>query len=362
MSIDALRPYVAESDGRPRILSARKFLGDLRPIETIVDDLPMPRGGLVSITGLTGSGKTTLCTALQVALRMSLPFAGRDVVAGSVLVLAGENPEDYGMHLCATLRHHGIDRQQLTDLGANRHLMIVPGVFSIDTHFDFLLETVAGQCNDLVAVFVDTSAAYFSEADENDNVQMRRHASLLRELTQLPGRPTVFVLCHPTKSATKDSLLPRGGGAFLNEVDANLTVWKADDVVTLHWAGKIRGSNFDPVKFELLSQELPEHLDRHGRPLVSTVVRHIPDERAEQIEAKVVDDEDRLLIQMQKKPGASVRELAMACGWTNGTGKPLATRADRRLRALEGLGLAERDRKGKWRLTPKGQKEADRLP
>ena len=41
-------------------------------------------------------------------------------------------------------------------------------------------------------------------------------ASMLRELTTLPGRPTVFVLCHPTKTAQREGLLPRGGGAFIS--------------------------------------------------------------------------------------------------------------------------------------------------
>src|SRR5262249_19301658 len=44
----------------------------------------------------------------------------------------------------------------------------------------------------------------------------------MREL-QLPGGPTTIINCHPTKNATDDNLLPRGAGAFLAEVDGNLT-------------------------------------------------------------------------------------------------------------------------------------------
>ena len=39
----------------------------------------------------------------------------------------------------------------------------------------------------------------------------------------MPGEPCVIVACHPVKNASDDNLIPRGGGAFLNEVDGNLT-------------------------------------------------------------------------------------------------------------------------------------------
>ena len=45
-----------------------------------------------------------------------------------------------------------------------------------------------------------------------------------RTLTTLPGGPCVLVLCHPIKHVSEpEQLLPRGGGAFLAEVDGNLT-------------------------------------------------------------------------------------------------------------------------------------------
>ena len=144
---------------------------------------------------------------------------------------------------------------------------------------------------------------------------------------------------------------------------ANLTVWKDEaGIVSLHWAGKMRGANFDPLRFELRQIELADYPDHRGRPAVSVAARFLPDERAEQIQAKDGDDEDRLLVAMQKRPGASVRDLAMACGWTSGAGKASTSRVDRRLRALAGHGLVEQDRKGTWRLTNKGQREADKLP
>lgn len=354
----------APDEGRPKVIGARTFLKRFKPLETIVDGLPTPRGGIVSITGLTGSGKTTLSALLEVSLLTGERFAGREVTAGSVLVLAGENPDDYAMHLLATVQDMGIDPGQLSNgVDSELQMFVVPGAFDVVRQLDYLDEVMGGSVTDLVAVFVDTSAAFFTGEEENDNVAMRRHAANLRELAKLPGNPTVFVLCHPTKNATKDNMIPRGGGAFLNEIDANLTVWKDDaGIVTLHHAGKIRGPSFDPIRFELAQVELAGHKDARGRPLFSTAARHLPEERAEAMEAKVLDDENRLLVAMQRKPGGSVADLAMQAGMTNGAGKPQKSRVHRLLQSLAAEGLVIKTRTGAWALTAKGRKEAEALP
>jgi hypothetical protein len=73
----------------------------------------------------------------------------------------------------------------------------------------------------------------------------------LRPLTKIGGLPTVVVAAHPIKNAAEDNLLPYGSGAILNEVDGNLTLWKqpATGFVSLHWQGKLRGIDFEPVMF-----------------------------------------------------------------------------------------------------------------
>lgn len=347
----------------PRIVSAFTLLKDFKPIESIVDGLPIGRGAIVAITGPTGSGKTTVCALMQTALCKGSKFAGREVTSGSVLVLAGENPDDYTMHLAATVQDLGLYAAELSRPKPEGELLVIPGTFAIDYEIDYLIGELRKLGTELVAVFVDTSAAFYSADDENDNVAMRRHASSLRELSTLPGNPTVFVLCHPTKTAQRDNLLPRGGGAFLAEIDCNLTLWKDEaGILSLHWAGKIRGPSFDPIRFELAPIELEGFKDARGRAISSVAARHVPDERAEQLRDKEVDDQDVMLVAMQRKPGGSVRDLAVACGWTSGSGKPLTGRADRRLQTLKGHGLVEQDRKGRWRLTQKGKEEARVLP
>jgi hypothetical protein len=87
----------------------------------------------------------------------------------------------------------------------------------------------------------------------------------------MPGEPCVVVACHPVKNANDDSLIPRGGGAFLNEMDGNLTAKPASGSVEIHWQGKIRGPDFAPISFLLKSVTHERLKDSKGR-LIPTVV------------------------------------------------------------------------------------------
>lgn len=102
-------------------------------------------------------------------------------------------------------------------------------------------------------------------------------------------------------------------------------------------------------------------VDSRGRPVHSTAARHVDDARAGQMLARACSDEDVLLKTMQRHPNSSVRDLAMKAGWVGSTMKPLVSRVDRRLKDLQDRHLVEQDRKGQWRLTRNGQKEADAL-
>lgn len=349
------------SDG-PKVYAAHTLLRTFRPIESIVDGLPIPRGGLTCITGPTGSAKTTVSALLEVALVRGHRFAGREVTKGSVLVLAGENSDDYCMHLMATLQDQRIDVADLSDKETGDQLMIVPGTFNVQVGLDHLSAKVDAHCSPLVAVVVDTSAAFNLADDENSNTDMRRHASMLRELSTLPGNPAVVVLCHPGKAAGQDNLVPRGGSAFVNEIDANLTTWKdSAGLITLHWCRKIRGSAFDPIRFELQPVVLAGVRDCRGKSITSVAARHLPDDRAEQLEAKALDDENRLLVTMLRHPDSSVADLGKAGGFTLANCSPNKSKVSRLLGKLSEQSLAKKSRTGTWELTAQGKRAAQEV-
>ena len=126
----------------------------------------------------------------------------------------------------------------------------MPGVYKLSEIGDRVCQELA-HIHDLALIIVDTSAAYYEGDDENNNVQAGEHARRLRRLVRFNGGPTVLVCCHPVKNAGGDNLLPRGGGAFLNEVDGNLTSKRDDTLVELHWGGAVTHPRQEPYAGKL---------------------------------------------------------------------------------------------------------------
>jgi hypothetical protein len=214
-----------------------------------------------------------------------------------------------------------------------------------------------------VLVIVDTSVAYFEGDDENNNVQMGKHARMLRSLAKLPDGPTIIVTCHPTKKADNEDLVPRGGGAFLNEVDTNLVCIKEPNspVVLLHWRGKVRGVDFAPIPFELQQGRTERLTDSKGRLIWTVTARPISDEEQTNREGQARFYEDQVLVLMLKQPGLSLAEIATNLNWTYSNGKPHKSRVDRTLHKLQRQKLVKLDRDG-WQLTKEGEKVVAETP
>jgi hypothetical protein len=209
-------------------------------------------------------------------------------------------------------------------------------------------------------IVVDTSAAYFLGNEELSNTQMGAHARMLRRLTKMPGGPCVLVLCHPIKHVSEPSqLLPRGGGAFLNEMDGNLTAWKVDELVELHY-NKIRGPGFEPMTFRIERITSTDLTDSKGRliPTAKAVVISEHEEAAEKQDAR--NDENKLLVALVANPDHSIADLARDCGWmSQSTGEPQKSKVHRILEKLKAskpkLVTKERDR---WMPTEEGKQAA----
>jgi hypothetical protein len=189
---------------------------------------------------------------------------------------------------------------------------------------------------------------------------MGAHARMFRTLTTLRGGPCVLVLCHPIKHTTDPTqLLPRGGGAFLAEMDGNLTIWRRDDVlVELHY-NKIRGPGFEPMTFKLEKITTTNLTDKKGR-LLPTVRAMLISESEEESQAQNTrGDEDKLLAALLKDPDRSVADLARACNWTSPNGEPYKSKVHRILERLSKvrpkLVAKVRDQ---WALTDAGKKAA----
>jgi hypothetical protein len=339
--------------GTLTVQSQTDFLADFVPPDYLVDGV-LQRRFVYSLTAQTGHGKTALALLLARAVGSADPaatFGPHAVEKGTVVYFVGENPDDVRCRLIGT------NAERSDDPSLDR-IHYIAGVFDIAGLRKQLAASI-DKLGGVDLVLVDTSAAYFLKDDENSNPQMGEHARMLRSLTTLPGGPCVVTLCHPIKHVTDPSqLVPRGGGAFIAEMDGNLTAWLHDEtLVTLHH-NKIRGPGFEPITFKLEKITTTKLVDSKKRLLPTVHAVAITEAEEEERERQSEDDEDVVLAALSKKP-RTVPEIAHACGWQLSDGKPYKSKVKRTLDRLLSQKLVEKQRGHHWRLTDKGKKQVE---
>jgi hypothetical protein len=343
---------------RLQILSKPEFINGFVPPDYLIDGM-LQRRFVYSLTGSTGHAKSAIALAISELVARADPstryFGPHEVASGRVCYFVGENPDDIRMRVIGADSKRNSGDDPLAD-----RIHFICGVFNISEMFNQLVTCIT-EFGGIELIVVDTSAAYFLGNEELSNTQMGAHARMLRRLTGLPGGPCVLVLCHPIKHANEPSqLLPRGGGAFLAEMDGNLTAWKHDDMlIDLHHHGKFRGPGFEPISLKLDRIITKKLTDARGRqiPTVRAIVINQIEEDQQTNKAK--DDEDLLLTKLLANSTASTADLAQACGWVSQAG-PQKAKVHRLLVRLSQVrpSLVKNPRGHQWQLTEEGKKTA----
>ena len=167
-------------------------------------------------------------------------------------------------------------------------------------------------------------------------------------MTQLDGHPSVLVAAHPVKNASDDNLVPYGGGAILNEVDGNLTLAKTGGgAVKLHWQGKLRGVEFDPLFFRIETASSPDVIDAKGREVQLPVMRPATEVDAERREEAETNSDIALLKAMLAEPAATQARWAELIGRAKSI-------VNKKLQHLKREKLVEKTL-GKWSVSAKGK-------
>jgi hypothetical protein len=326
----------------------------------------LQRHFIYTLTGKTGDAKTAvaLLIAQLVGAQGKHSLGRHRVEHGRVIYLVGENADDVRMRLVGI----AYSRQQNGEEPDGDDVWFIAGVFKIDD----MIRAITDDCTrhgDVSLIIVDTSAAYFPGDDEIDNTEIGNYARDLRRLTNVPGGPCVLVLCHPIKHVSEPSqLLPRGGGAYLAEVDGNLTLWrKTDDTVQLDFT-KLRGPEFQPITFLLDKiRDCPRLVDAKGRQLSTVRAVALSRKQEEETETRQATDEDHVLAAMLKDPastdgsntGGSNARWAEQIGWLDEKGDPYKKRVERVITRLElsKPKLVRKERRS-WVLTEEGKTAA----
>lgn len=340
---------------QPRIKTGADFVKGHTPPDWLIDGI-VQQSRLYACTSLTGHGKTAVWLFNACMIQAGRMVGTLDVTKGNVLILAGENPEDLAARMLGMAREYNLRAADLP--------YVLPGAFPMsEDECDQLKLEIAALGVDLCLIIGDTAASFFPGEDENDNVMAGDYARRLRTLTECPGNPAIVVLCHPTKKASEDELLPRGGGAFLNELDCNLTLWSSvqGEITALHWYGKIRGPDFPALSYKL--RPVPTGLqDSKGRDEITVVVEPLDETSAANQNTQRLSNEDAILKQVHEHPGRSQAEMAREAGWLDDAGQPERYRVHRAIAALKRDKLISQPRKGgPWKLTNFGEKYLDSL-
>jgi hypothetical protein len=175
-----------------------EFVADFTPPDYLIDGL-MQRRYVYSFTGPTGSGKTAIILLFSLHVACGLSLARRDVEKGRVCIFAGENPDDVRTRWIKECEEMGVEPDDID-------VVFMP--FTLDLSAKKIRQQIddeAAKRGPFSLLIVDTSAAYYSGDDENDNKKLGDHARLLRSFVNLPGGPTVLVTCHLTKTPNMEN-------------------------------------------------------------------------------------------------------------------------------------------------------------
>ena len=330
------------------ILSAREFLADATSPRWLIGHM-LQRGYLYALTAPTNAGKTAVSLVMAVCIAGGKRFAGMETDSGRVLILCGENQEGFKLRLLATMQMIGVTIEDMEG-----RLDVIPYSTGLATIIARIGEETK-KLGDLAFVLVDTSVSFFSGVDENNNTEAFEHARTLRMLTELPGGPAVVANCHPKAGSEREGCVPRGGSAFLNEIDCNLTVWSDGDTSELHWIVKKRGPDFDPIWFEYRAIDVVQ-FGEHQQTIVAVP---IGEGKEREIRQRRREAENRVLYELLASPKASFSEWARGCGFLDSNGAPMKSKVFRVLERLKSMKLVGNDQRNGWHLTPAGKREAE---
>ncbi|CAJ0869670.1 hypothetical protein AMST5_02158 [freshwater sediment metagenome] len=331
----------------PRQLkTVAQFFNEYVPMNYIIEPI-IDAGGLYTLTGKTGACKTAFLILASIALACERSDLLRNTIEpGRVAFLTCENPRNLRMRMMASFGELGIDPELIGDA------LLIQDWFGKP---DEMLASLKLHEKDgpFKLIVIDTLASFFPGDNSNDNAQVMEFLRGVRPMSELKGSPAVVIAAHPVKNASEDNLVPYGGGAILNEVDGNLTMsLETGSRVMLHWQGKIRGVEFDPLSFEL--REITSALvrDTKGNPFKLPFLECSDQQKAADNVRAEGSRRIQVLTEIAKNPNQTHRQLCEKLSVVKGT-------MSKWLKDFEARKWVTKTAREGYRITPKGKAELD---
>ena len=133
-------------------------------------------------------------------------------------------------------------------------------------------------------------------------------------------------------------MIPRGGSAFLNEVDGNLACIKKGDFTVLFQAGKYRDQSFPEIPFKRYVV-FPKRLQ--GK-MFTVLARLASADELVQNKCEVKKDDLQVLGVLADDPTISFSNLALKLIWTTNKNEADKSRVQRAIKRLRGVVAPQR--------------------
>ena len=181
--------------------------------------------------------------------------------------------------------------------------------FGIAEHYEIIARELEAYPAGLV--IPDTLQAFFLGRRQQ---QQRSDEARRGDLSRGDGaRPGGALSGASGEGRVWDRNIPYGGGALLNEVDGNLSLWGPPDRVELSWCGKFRGS-FEPMHFAIDIGAVPDETDSDGDPIKAVAARLLDESNWRPAEVRRLNAEQRSCLRRSRQtPAPACRDLADAC-------------------------------------------------
>src|SRR5262249_20981232 len=152
----------------PKIISSKEFVAEFTPPDYLVERL-LTQAYLYALTGMTGSGKTSITLRLAASVALGIAFAGLETSKRRVLYLSAENPLDVQMRWIALAQQMDFDADEID-------VFFVKGVFKISEMTVALKDEAARVGGDFGLIIIDTGPAFYEGDDANSRTQQQTHA------------------------------------------------------------------------------------------------------------------------------------------------------------------------------------------
>ena len=221
----------------------------------------LPQAELGILFGASGSGKTFVALDIAFAVSMGLPWRGRRVKKGKVVIIAAEGGSGIKRRGKAYTTYHGIDLRDAHNLHV---IKAAPNFLDGEDIAEVIAQIEA--LGDVSLIIVDTLAQVTPGANENTSEDMGRALANLRLLHAM-SKAMVLAVHHAGKDLSKGS---RGWSGLKAAADVQIEVLRHDDGNREIHIEKMKDGE-DGLRWGLKLEVIDLGIDLDGDPVTSCV-------------------------------------------------------------------------------------------